>query len=64
LHEINLRPNFAAHINEDTIMAGRQLATADALVLSCSSFSLLAGILTKHGTHAVVVAGNATEWKF
>jgi len=49
LHEFNVLPNFVAHINEDTITALRQLATADALVMSRSSFSFLAGILNKHG---------------
>jgi hypothetical protein len=49
LHEFKVLPNFIAHINEDTITALSQLATADALVLSRSSFSFLAGILNKHG---------------
>jgi hypothetical protein len=49
LDEFDVLPHLIRCFNEDTIDCLRQLATADVLVMSRSSFSYVAGILNKTG---------------
>jgi len=49
LDEFSVLPNLVHHTNETAVDSLRQLATADILVMSRSSFSYLAGILNRNG---------------
>ena len=49
LHEFDILPNLVYRINEAPLDCFRQLATADVLVMSRSSFSYVAAILNRTG---------------